>query len=512
MEPLSASTARDRLLLASATMLATLLYTIDSTIVNVALPHIQGSLQATQEQVAWVVTCYIVVGAIATPLAGWMGTRFGLRRVLTVSIAGFTVSSALCGIATDISAMVAFRAIQGAFGAALVPLSQVVLLEQFPRTQHGRVMAVWGMGVMVGPVIGPTLGGWLTDALTWRWAFFINVPVGIIAWFGLIGTMPKSQTDTRRPFDVTGFVLLSLALGLFQLMLDRGQTQGWFESTEIVAETFFAALSFYMFIVHSLTSRHPFVDVTLFLDRNFTVSMIVMFAIGMAVISPAVLVPSFLQQLKGYTPLQAGELMAFRGIASILSMMVGARLSSRFGPRVTMTVGVIATTVSLWMMSAFSVDTAPRAVVAASIMLGIGSPLTFIPLTLVGYSTLRDSARTEAGVLLTLVRNIGASVGVSVTVALLARSAQVNQSYLVEHFTPYSTDRWLALGGGPGNNLTTMGLIGEISRQAAAIAYSNDFSLLAACTLATLPLVLMLRAHAQATAAPAGAAAADGGH
>jgi DHA2 family multidrug resistance protein len=503
--------ARSRWLLGTATVLATMLYAIDSTIVNVALPHIQGSLQATQDQAAWIVTSYIVVSAIATPLAGWLGTRYGLRAVLGICIAGFTVVSMLCGIATDLTEMVLFRSVQGAFGAALVPLSQVVLLREFPREQHGRVMALWGMGVMVGPVIGPTLGGWLTDAFSWRWAFYINAPIGVVAWLGLMAAMPKSATDARRPFDLTGFVLLSLALGLFQLMLDRGETRDWFESTEIVAYAVASALGLYMFIVHSLTARHPFVDIHLFKDRNFTVSLIVMFVIGITVISPSVLLPSFLQQLQGYTPTEAGTLMAARGAASIVAMMVGARLTSVIGPRATMAIGIGAAAVSLWMMGRFSVDTPASDVVLTGIIQGVGAPLTFMPLTLVGYSTLPDRARTEAGVLLTLLRNVGAAVGVSATVALLARSAQVNQSYLAEHFTAFSTDRWQAVGAAPGANLSTGALVGEIGRQAAAIAYANDFYLLAACTLVTLPLVLALRGAREARA-PAGAAAVEAGH
>ncbi|MBS0373643.1 MAG: DHA2 family efflux MFS transporter permease subunit [Proteobacteria bacterium] len=503
--------ARSRILLGTATVLATMLYAIDSTIVNVALPHMQGSLQATQDQASWIVTSYIVVSAIATPLAGWLGTRYGLRAVLAGCIAGFTIVSMLCGIATDLTEMVLFRAVQGAFGAALVPLSQVVLLREFPREQHGRVMALWGMGVMVGPVIGPTLGGWLTDALSWRWAFFINAPIGLVAWLGLLAAMPKSAPDRGRPFDLTGFVLLSLAVGLFQMMLDRGQTSDWFQSTEIVAYAFASALCLYMFIVHSLTARHPFVDVHLFKDRTFTVSLVMMFAIGIAVISPSVLLPSFLQQLQGYSPTQAGTLMAARGAASIVAMMIGARLASLFGPRITMTIGISLAAVSLLMMSRFSVDTPAVLIVTVGVLQGVGTPLTFMPLSLVGFSTLPDRARTEAGVLLTLLRNIGASVGVSATVAILARSAQVNQSYLTEHFTAYDAARWQAAGVTPGANAMTGALLGEIGRQAGAIAYANDFFLLAACTLVTLPLVLALRGPRQ-IAAPAGAAAADAGH
>lgn len=499
-----------RILLGLAATLATVLYAIDSTIVNVALPNIQGTLQASPDQAGWVVTSYIVVSAIMTPLAGWLGVRFGIRRVLGLSILGFTAGSMLCGVAMTLTQMVIFRMVQGAFGAALVPLSQVALLREFPRESHARVMALWGMGVMVGPVIGPTLGGWLTDQVSWRWAFYINLPLGLIGWLALVASMPRGGGDDKRPFDLPGFVLLSVAVGCLQMMLDRGETQDWFSSTEIVAEAFAGGLAFYMFLVHSVTGRQPFVDIHLFRDRNFTVSMLMMFVIGVAVISPSVLVPGFLEQVKGYTPTQAGWLMAARGVSSVVAMMLGARLSNLIGPRATMTLGIVLATVSLVLMGQFSVDTQTNRFLAASLLQGLGTPLTFMPLSLIAYATLPDRARTEAGVLLTLVRNIGASVGISIVIALLARSAEVNVSHLVEYFTAFDVRRWLALGVGPGANVPTAGLLGELRRQATGIAYANDFLLLAVSTFVMLPLVLLLRNPRHGlTPAPAAAAAAD---
>ena len=485
--------ARSRALLAGATVLATLLYAIDSTIVNVALPHMQGSLQATQDQAAWIVTAYIVVSAIATPLAGWFGARYGLRRVLLTSVIGFTIGSGLCGIASGLTQMVVFRMVQGAFGAALVPLSQIVLLQEFPKASHGRVMAWWGVGVMVGPIIGPTLGGWLTDAFSWRWAFYINLPVGVLAWIALMIAMPKDDKPQHRPFDIRGFVLLSLAVGLFQLMLDRGETVDWFDSTEIVAEAFFSVVCLYMFIVHSLTRRQPFVDVHLFKDRNFTIALLIQLAIGALVLSPSVLLPTFLQQLQGYTPTQAGVLMASRGFTSIIAMFLSGWLATHSDPRYTLLGGIGIVSGSLLMMASFSVDTPASYLVFAGLIQGLGIPLAFMPITFVAFATLPDSSRPEAGALLTLVRNIGGSAGISTAIALISRSAQVNQSYLAEHFTPYSTDRWQALGAMPGANAATGRLLGEIGRQALSIAYSNEFHLLATATVLAVPLVLMLK-------------------
>ena len=480
-------------LLAGATVLATLLYAIDTTIVNVALPHMQGSLQASQDQAAWIVTAYIVMSSIATPLAGWLGARYGLRRVLLVAIAGFTIGSVMCGLADNLAQMVLFRMLQGAFGAALVPLSQVVLLQEFPRESHGRVMALWGVGVMVGPILGPTLGGWLTEELSWRWAFYINLPVGILAWLGIMAAMSKRTDRSDRPFDLKGFVILSLCIACFQLMLDRGETNGWFESTEVVAEAFFSGVLLYMFVVHSLTSAHPFVDIHLFKDRNFTVSLFVQAGVGLFILSPSVLLPSFLQQLKGYTPAQAGLLLASRGSASIVSMWLSGRFVNRLDPKRTMLAGLVLVGISLWTMAGFSVDTSTASFLFSGMLQGFGIPLAFMPLTFVAFSTLKDSSRTEAGALLTLARNLGGAAGISVAVALLSRSTQVNQSYLTEHFTAFSAQRWQMVGADPGNNTTTVGLIGEIGRQALGIAYSNDFYLLAAATVLCVPLVLMLK-------------------
>jgi DHA2 family multidrug resistance protein len=488
-----------RLALAAGTILCTLLYTVDSTIVNVALPHMQGSLQATQDQIAWVITSYIVVSAIATPLTGWLGSRFGLRRVMTISVVGFTVGSMLCGFATSLGEMVAFRVLQGAFGAALVPLSQVALMQEYPREQHGRVMAVWTVGVLVGPIIGPTLGGYLTDTLSWRWAFFINVPIGLVAYLSMIEGLPADHDDRSRPFDWTGFVLLSLALGLFQLMMDRGQTLDWFDSTEIVAEAFFAAVMFYMFLVHTVNKEHPFVDKHLFSDRNFLIAISLMTVVGLSMLSPSVLLPSFLQSLQGYSPTQAGELQAVRGVSAIVAVIIAGRLVGRIDPRYLVGAGVLSASVALLMMAGFKLETPKSYVILAGIVQGCGTPLVFVPLSVMAYATLREAQRVEAGVILTLARNLGSTIGVSSAMALLSRSLQVNQSYLVEYFTPFSAQRWSMTDIAPGANVGTAQLLGAIQRQAAAYSYSNDFYVLGIATLVVLPLVLLLKPPKQVT-------------
>jgi DHA2 family multidrug resistance protein len=486
--------AHRRVIVSAGTVLATMLYTIDTTIVNVALPHMQGTLQATQEQVAWVITSYIVASAIATPLAGWLGMRHGLRLVLGIAVAGFTATSVLCGLAEGLTEMVLARTLQGVFGASLVPLSQVALLQEFPARKHGQVMALWSLGVLVGPVIGPTLGGWLTDELSWRWAFFINVPLGTLAALALWRGLPVRHDATgSRPFDWLGFALLSLGLASFQLMLDRGHTLDWFASPEIYVEATLAALGVYMFVMHATTSRHPFVDLHLFRDRNFVVALLLMFMVGLSIISPTVLVPSFLQTIQGYPATAAGVTQAARGVGAIVAVLIAGRFAAIVPARVLVSLGILSAIGSLLLFAQVSVDTPRHYWVLAGFVNGLSTPLVFVPLSVTAYATLQPAQRAEGGALLTLVRTIGSSIGVSLVVAMLARSAQVNQSYLAENFTAYSVQRWQALGFEPGPDAATAGLVAELGRQASAIGYANDFYLLALATLVVLPLAWLVR-------------------
>ena len=428
------------------------------------------------------------------PLTGWLGTRFGLRKVLIDQRArlhaGFDRSA---GSRRAWARWSSSASLQGVFGAALVPLSQVALLQEYPRGQQARVMALWAMGVLVGPVLGPTLGGWLTDLLSWRWAFFINVPVGILAYFGILEGLEPGHRDQSRPFDWLGFVLLSLGIGLMQLLLDRGHSLDWFASTEVVAEAFFGVLCLYMFLVHASTTPHPFVDRRLFRDTNFLVALALMFVMGMSMTTPAVLVPTFQQQLQGYTPLQAGEVQATRGIASILAVFIAGRLVGRVESRIIMTIGLVATGVALLMFAHFTLDTPRHDVVLALIVSGFTSPVIFVPLSLAAYATLRPEQRAEAGVMMTLARNIGSSVGISAAVTTLSRSVQVNSSYLAEHFSAFDAERWHALGKAAGANTSTALIVAEIQRQAAAIAYGNVYYWLAAATVVVAPLVWTMR-------------------
>ena len=338
----------------------------------------------------------------------------------------------------------------------------------------------------------------------YRWA---SSPVLASFWRSLkIALSPPGVLLARAAalehLDLTGFILLSLSIGLFQLCLDRGQTLDWFGSTEIVTEAFLSGLFCYMFVVHTWTRRHPFVDPVLLRDRNFLVAIAMMFAIGLAVISPSVLLPNFLQQLQGYTPTQAGELMAVRGVTSVFGMLVAGRLIGRVSSRALIGTGIGLTAVSLWIMAQFSLDTPWQWIVWSGAVQGFGVPLAFVPLSVVAYATLMNEQRAEAGALLTLMRNIGSSVGISTVIALLARSTQTNQSYLTEHFTAFDTSRWQILGGLPGTNESTAAFMAEIGRQAAAIGYSNSFFLLTIVAVMALPLVMLMKTNPAPTLPP----------
>ncbi|MGH8258590.1 MAG: DHA2 family efflux MFS transporter permease subunit, partial [Steroidobacteraceae bacterium] len=321
-----------------AVMLASILQSLDTTIANVALPHIGGSLSATLEETEWVLTSYIVASAIMTPLSGWFAGRVGRKKVLALSAAGFTISSAMCGMAQSLTQIVLFRTLQGICGAALVPLSQAVLLDINPVEHHGRAMAVWGMGVLIGPIIGPTLGGWLTDNYSWRWVFYINVPFGILSVLGILTYMRESRRNDK-PFDFAGFAMLSLGIGALQIMLDRGQLLDWFTSKEIWIEAVVCGLSFYLFLVHTFTSRHPFVSPALFKDRNFAVGTMFIFVIGVVLFATLALLPPLLEDLLGYPVTTTGLVTSPRGIGAFITTFIIGRLVGRVRNRVLLSIG-----------------------------------------------------------------------------------------------------------------------------------------------------------------------------
>ncbi|MCC6075647.1 DHA2 family efflux MFS transporter permease subunit [Pseudomonas sp. GCM10022188] len=500
---MSADSAQ-RVFVTLAVMLATTMQALDTTIANVALPHMQGSLGVTQEQVAWVLTSYIVASAICLPLTGILAARLGRKRLFVGAVVGFTLASMLCGAAQSIEQMVLFRLLQGVFGACLVPLSQAVLLDTWPPARHGSAMALWGVGVMVGPVLGPTLGGWLTEYYSWRWVFYINLPFGLLAWFGLAAFVRDTPTDPGRRFDLFGFALLSLAIGALQLLLDRGQSLDWFASAEIVGEALLAGLALYLFVVHIFTSAQPFIEPGLFRDRNFSVGLLCIFMIGIILLATMALLPPFMQSLMGYPVLDVGVLLVPRGVGTMLGMLVVGRLSGRVDARALIGCGLLLTSLTLWQMTAFTTEVDAWTIVHSGFLQGFGLGLVFVPLSTLTFATLAPRYRNEATALYSLLRNIGSGIGISLVIAYLAQRTQINHALFAGPLTPFNQALGQAVEAGVYDLDTVAGLArldGEVGRQAVILAYLQDFRLMMFVTLATLPLLLLLRPPPRPTTA-----------
>jgi MFS transporter, DHA2 family, multidrug resistance protein len=443
-----------------------------------------------------VLTSYIVAAAVATPLTGWLSNRIGRKRLFLISVAGFTAASLLCGIAASLEEMVIFRLAQGVFGAGLVPLSQAVLLDINPPERHGSAMAIWGAGIMVGPILGPTLGGYLTELYDWRWVFLINLPVGLVAFLGILTFVHETPRNARSRFDLFGFAMLALAIGAFQLMLDRGELKDWFSSGEIVIEAVIAALSFYLFIAHTTTAVHPFLETRLFRDRNFVVGLVFIFIVGIILLATMALLPPMLQTLMGYPVITTGLVLAPRGVGTMIAMLVVGRLVNRIDARLLILTGLLLTVLSLWEMTGFAPEIATWDLARTGVIQGLGLGFIFVPLSTVTFATLAPSLRTEATALYSLVRNIGSSVGISVVTALLSQNIQINHATLAENVTPFS--ELLRMQSLPSllNPSTPLGLAmldAEVNRQAAMIAYLNDFKLMMIVTLLAVPLLLAVR-------------------
>jgi MFS transporter, DHA2 family, multidrug resistance protein len=490
------SEKRHRALITGCAMIATLMQALDNTIANVALPHMQGSLSASRDQITWVLTSYVIAAAIMTTPVGWFTNRFGRKHFFIVCLAGFTVASMLCGLAQSLTQIVLFRLLQGSFGAALVPLSQSIMLDIYPAEKRGSAMAIWGMGVMVGPILGPTLGGYLTDLYNWRWVFYVNVPFGIAAIAGLWFFLHEHKKDATLRFDWTGFTVLAIGLGGLQLMLDRGTTKGWFSSSEIVIEAILAGIGLYLFTVHMLTEKKPFIPPRIFRDVGFVSGFAIMFVMGVVILASSALLPPYLQNLAGYSVQQAGLLMTPRGFGTMFSMLIAARLSQRFDPRLVSAAGVLMMAWSMWEMSHWTPDIGIWELSIIGIVQGIGMGFVFVAIQLVGFATLEPRLRTDGTALYALVRSIGMAIGVSVSSLLLTDSLQIVHAQLAAHVTPFNR----ALQYGPQSlfwgiatpfGLTNMDM--EIQRQAAIIGYANDFKLMFWICLPMLALLPLMR-------------------
>jgi DHA2 family multidrug resistance protein len=479
-----------RVLITLSVMLASIMQALDNTIANVALPRIQGSLSATQDQMTWVLTSYIIAAAIMTPLSGWLAGQVGRKRVFMFSVVGFTIASALCGLAQSLPEIVLARLLQGICGAALIPMSQAVLLDINPPEQHAKAMAVWVMAVTVGPILGPALGGWLTENYNWRWVFYINVPFGILAFLGILSFMPETEIRKSR-FDFFGFTALSLAIGALQLMLDRGQLKDWFNSSEIWIEATVSATALYLFVVHMLTTTRPqFVSPAMFKDRNFVTGNIFIFMIGIVLFATLALLPPLLQDLMNYPVEYTGFVTMPRGIGTLAAMFIVSRLMGKVDARLIIGAGFAITAVSLWQMTGFYLQMSSSIVVWSGLLQGLGTGFVFVPLAAITFATLAPKFRNEGTAMFSLMRNVGSSIGISGVETLLTRNSQLMHARLAESITPYG-------GALNGPSLTTAhglaALNQSVSGQAAMISYNNDFKLMMVLTLCAIPLIFLLR-------------------
>ena len=484
-----------RMLVTIAVMLAVLIQVLDTTIANVALPHMQASLGATQESVNWVLTSYIVASAIAIPIAGWLADRIGRKRLLVIAVIGFTIASLLCAVAQNLSQMVAFRIIQGVTGAFLVPLAQATLFDINPPARHAQAMALFGGGIMIGPILGPLLGGWLTDSYNWRWVFLVNIPVGTLATVMLLRYMPSIPLH-RRKFDLIGFALIGLFLAGLQLMLDRGQQLDWFESWEIWIEAGVMAAALWMFLVHTVTTEHPLFERSMFTDRNFATGLLFMAVTGVLLLAGLALLPPLLQRLYGYSVYQSGLLTMPRGIGTLISMLTVGRMARYVDTRWLVALGMALMGWSLHMMAGFALVQGSGPVIFSGIIQGLGLGMLFVTIQALAFATLEPKQRTSAASLLNLARNVGGSVGISLVASLLARNLQTAHAdmagRITEQVLPGITSGVVSQLGLPASAALAMA-DAEINRQAAFIAYLDDFWIMMWLTFAAIPLVLLLR-------------------
>jgi DHA2 family multidrug resistance protein len=491
----SLSPGARRTLLTICTMTATIMQALDTTIANVALPYMQGSLSASADQISWVLTSYIVAAAVMTAPVGWLSDRFGRKKLFLFCVGGFTVASLLCALAQNIEQIVAFRLMQGMCGAALVPLSQSVMLDAYPIEQRGQAMGIWGVGVMLGPIMGPTLGGWLTENYSWHWVFLVNLPVGVLTVFGLLAFMDETKHQAHLRFDWFGFLALAAGIGSMQLMLDRGEQLGWFGSPEIVAELIISIVGFYYFFAHSLTTSEPFVRFAIFRDRNFLIGCFFMLIMGLMLFSSMALSAPFIQNVLNYPIESAGWLLAARGVGTLFGMMMIGRLLRLVEARYLILAGLILTALTMYQMTGFTEDTSGRSIVIVGLVQGLGMGLVFIPLSTVAFLSLPAQYRTDGTSMLTLVRNVASSAGISVVIANLTGMTTTFRSQLVEHISPFNSalqypdvSRWMDLATDQGRAIADQ----MVTLQAVIMAYANDFMLLTAICLFSIPFVFAI--------------------
>jgi MFS transporter, DHA2 family, multidrug resistance protein len=476
-------------------MTATIMQALDTTIANVALPYMQGTLSASQDQINWVLTSYIVAAAIMTAPVGWIANRFGRKRIFILCSGGFTIASVLCGLAQDINQMVLFRLLQGMCGAALVPLSQAVMLDSYALHERAKAMSIWGMGVMMGPIMGPSLGAWLTETSSWHWVFFVNLPFGIFTVLGLLVFMDETKKNRELRFDWFGFLALAVGIGALQIALDRGEQLGWTESNEIIAEFIVSIAGFYYFFAHSFTTSRPFIQFAIFKDKNFIGGCVFMAVMGLVLFSTMALSSPYLQNVIGYPIITAGLLLASRGCGTFVAMMLVGRLMRYIEARTLIVCGLSLTCLSLFYMTGWTDQTGVPEIVTLSIVQGFGFGLVFVPLSTVAFLTLPNHLRTDGTSMLTLMRNVASSIGISVVIAQLTEGSRRTYAILSQHVNPFnhamqmpdvrsmidmSTDKGRAM-------MDVM-----VNLQAQIIAFSQDYQMVMIFTLCAIPLAIMI--------------------
>lgn len=477
-------------------ILAVIMQALDTTIANVALPYIQGSVSASADQINWVLTSYIVAAAIMTPPSGFLAARFGRKRVLSVAIIGFVVASILCGAAQSLPQIVGFRLLQGFFGASLVPLSQSILLDIYTPEERGSAMALFGISVMVGPVLGPVLGGWLTENISWRWVFYINLPLGFLALAGVSIFVTETKSSALAKLDWIGFGALSIAIAALQLFLDRGAQLDWFDSLEIIVEAAVCVAAIYILIVHTFTAQNSFIKPRLFLDRNFNVGLIFIFIVGICYLASLALLTPFLQTLLGYPVVTAGVIMGPRGLGTMACMFLVGRLIGKVDIRILLGAGFLVSAWAMYDMAGWTPDVSQQRIMLTGFLQGGGLGLLFVPLTTITFATLPAEYRGDGTGLYNLSRNIGSSVGISLVSYLLTRNVQVNHAEIATYVTPYNRLFELPAIKHAWDPATLAGraaLDEVITRQATIIAYIDDFKLLMILCLAALPFLALLR-------------------
>jgi MFS transporter, DHA2 family, multidrug resistance protein len=494
-------------IIAVSVMFATFMEVLDTTVVNVSLPHIAGSLSASIDEATWALTSYLVANAIILPMTGWLASTFGRKRLLMLSVVGFTTASFLCGLAPTLGSLIFFRILQGATGGALQPLSQAVLLEAFPPQDRGKAMGFWGLGIVVAPILGPVLGGWLTDTYSWRWVFYINIPVGIasIVMTKLYIFDPPYLRRESSKVDYWGIGMLALGIGALQIVLDKGQQEDWFESTFIAALAVISVVTLVALVIHELKTEHPIVDLRVFKARSYAVGVFLMTVLGFVLYGSMVLLPIMLQTLLGYPPLQAGIAMAPRGIGSFFMMPLTGLMTGKFDPRKLLGIGLLVGGITLLWLGELNLQAGYWDIFWPQLIQGVGMSLLFVPLTTVSMDPIPREKMGYATSLFNLMRNIGGSVGIAVTGTLLARHQQSMTSLFgsnVTEYGPQSQSMFAQLQGAfmaagadsvTAANRANAALFGMLQRQASIVSFVNLFQLLGILFLALLPLVLIMK-------------------